>query len=102
MSMETRVENKPRAKFRGARRAPIYQQLYDLQSMHSQQRLLDAQGDERINARGTARGKIASQERDTHQQQCDANINEWIGGAHAVEQAPGHAGDGQRDQYAYG
>src|SRR5438874_12292224 len=68
---------------------------------HSRWMLLHAQRDQWIDASGAARGKVASEERDGHQQQRDAHIRERISGADAVEQVPGHAGDGQSHDDAH-
>src|SRR6267143_3523417 len=63
--------------------------------------LIHTQRDERINACGAPRGKVASHERDAHQQQRDARIGEGIAGAHAVQQARRQASNRQRHQYPH-
>src|SRR5437879_3951658 len=68
---------------------------------HSRWTLLHAQGNERIDACGAARGKVASEQRDGHQQQRDAHIRERISGAYAVEQFTRQAGDGQSHDDAH-
>src|SRR5260370_18367429 len=50
-------------------------------------RLFDAQRNERVDASGAARGKIASQQGHPHQQQRYAHVSERIGRADAVQQA---------------
>src|SRR6266704_1775435 len=49
--------------------------------------LFHAQRDERIDARGAACGKVASQQGHPHQQKRNARIGERLGSADAVEQA---------------
>src|SRR6266705_5385829 len=64
--------------------------------------LFHAQRDERIDARGAACGKVASQQGHPHQQKRNARIGERIGSADAVEQAGREASDRQRHQDAHG
>jgi hypothetical protein len=48
--------------------------------------LLEAQGDQGIDARGAARGEVASEECDGHQQKRDGDIGDGVPDADAVEQ----------------
>jgi len=81
-------------------RRPSYQvrnSLFVLTAQESadptERKLIHTQRDQRIDAGGAPRGKVAGQERDAHQQQSDARIGERICRTNAVKQAPGHAGD---------
>src|SRR5438132_5553172 len=70
--------------------------------IHTRRTLLHAQGDQRIDAGGSASRKVARQESDGHQEQRDAYVGQRIGGAHAVEQVPRHAGHRQGHDDAHG
>lgn len=54
----------------------------------SKSRLLSAEGDHRIDARGAARGQIAGRERDEREQSGGAAERDRIEGAHAEEETP--------------
>src|SRR6266853_4591110 len=96
MSMAAATNQSNRHSLRGTRATTSTANRRPLNSSAALRPLLHAQRFQRINARGAAGGKVASQQCDAKKQERYARIGEWVGGADSVEQIPRHARDGQR------